>query len=128
MVVRSPPTWQASHRFAAANGGSQRQRGRTYAKWRGRALLERSLGQMSGQVNTVIENNSVEYLKAHIARTGAVGLQAQIGAPAPGGDPHLMSRAIDRRDLPPAWCCWASATATRFPWPHPASSSRSLEH
>ncbi|WP_372922424.1 LysR family transcriptional regulator [Roseovarius sp.] len=68
----------------------------------GRALInEAILGKTYGQA-PVLESNSFEYLKAHVARTDALTFQIEIGAPEEtAAQDGLVSRLIDERDMKP---------------------------
>lgn len=66
----------------------------------GRTLLERSLYDKGFAKTPVLETNSFEYLKAHVAATDAITFQIQIGAPGPDTPGTIVSRPIDTRDVP----------------------------
>jgi DNA-binding transcriptional LysR family regulator len=65
----------------------------------GRALLERALEGRAWRPAPVLQSNSFEYLKAHVAQTDAICFQVAIGAPRDGSTPGLVSRDIDPRDI-----------------------------
>jgi len=65
----------------------------------GRALLERALLGKAIPAPPILQSNSFEYLKAHVAETDAVTFQIQIGAPSGMCDPRIVSRPINVRDL-----------------------------
>ena len=82
--------WQCyDHPVIAANRG-----------FGGRTLLERSLYDKAFARAPVLETNSFEYLKAHVAMTDAITFQIQIGAPGADGPGEIVSRPIDARDVP----------------------------
>jgi DNA-binding transcriptional LysR family regulator len=65
----------------------------------GRALLERALETRAWRPAPLLQSNSFEYLKAHVAQTDAICFQVAIGAPWDGSAPGLVSRAVDPRDI-----------------------------
>ncbi len=66
----------------------------------GRTLLERSLYDKGFAKAPVLETNSFEYLKAHVAATDAITFQIQIGAPGADTPGAIIGRPIDKRDVP----------------------------
>jgi DNA-binding transcriptional LysR family regulator len=65
----------------------------------GRRMLDRALFGKSFARAPILESNSFEYLKAHVAVTDAITFQIRIGGPE-GRDEHgLVSREIDTRDV-----------------------------
>ncbi|MEO0829899.1 MAG: LysR substrate-binding domain-containing protein [Pseudomonadota bacterium] len=66
----------------------------------GRALINSALLGKTFARAPVLESNSFEYLKAHVACTEALTFQIEIGAPpAFGSESELVSRLIDQRDV-----------------------------
>lgn len=65
----------------------------------GRRLLDRALVNKTYARAPVVESNSFEYLKAHVAMTDAVCFQVLIGAPDATGLSGLVARPIDPRDV-----------------------------
>ena len=66
----------------------------------GRTLLNRSLYDKTFARAPVLETNSFEYLKAHVAMTDAISFQIQIGSPGLETAGPIVSRPIDPRDVP----------------------------
>jgi DNA-binding transcriptional LysR family regulator len=65
----------------------------------GRGMLDRALYGKTYARAPILESNSFEYLKAHVAATDAITFQIRIGGPE-GRDEHgLVSREIDLRDV-----------------------------
>ncbi len=67
----------------------------------GRRLLDRSMARKGFPVEPQLESNSFEFLKAYVARTGAVTIQIPVGAPARDEDEPIVSVPIAARDLAP---------------------------
>ncbi len=65
-----------------------------------RHLLEAAIVRASLPVNTVVESDSFEILRAYAERDDVVSFQIRAGIPKSSG--HLIAREIDKRDLPPA--------------------------
>ncbi|WP_170844492.1 LysR substrate-binding domain-containing protein [Aliiruegeria lutimaris] len=65
----------------------------------GRRLIDNALVGKTFAVPPVIESNSFEYLKAHVAATEAITFQIEIGAPDITGTKGIVNRPIDRRDV-----------------------------
>lgn len=64
----------------------------------GRRLFERSLASKGLTATPVLESNSFEYLKAHVARTDAITFQVEIGAPEID-DARVTTCALEPRDV-----------------------------
>ena len=64
----------------------------------GRMLFERSLASKGLTITPVLESNSFEYLKAHVARTNAITFQVAIGAPE-ADEARITTCALDNRDM-----------------------------
>jgi DNA-binding transcriptional LysR family regulator len=67
----------------------------------GRMLMERSLLGKSYATPPILESNSFEYLKAHVATSDAITFQVRIGAPRDDEGLQVVSREIDTRDVAP---------------------------
>jgi DNA-binding transcriptional LysR family regulator len=65
----------------------------------GRRMLDRAMFGKSFARPPILESNSFEYLKAHVAATEAITFQIQIGGPERGDEQGLVSREIDNRDV-----------------------------
>jgi DNA-binding transcriptional LysR family regulator len=65
----------------------------------GRALIERALVGKTFVRPPVLESNSFELLKAHVARSEAITFQIRIGAPDENDLGGLVSRPLDPRDV-----------------------------
>jgi DNA-binding transcriptional LysR family regulator len=64
----------------------------------GRMLFERSLASKGLSVTPLLESNSFEYLKAHVARTEAITFQIAIGAPELDQS-DITTCTLDHRDI-----------------------------
>ena len=62
-------------------------------------MLDRALFGKSFARAPIVESNSFEYLKAHVAATDAITFQIRIGGPERGDEQGLVSREIDIRDV-----------------------------
>ncbi len=65
----------------------------------GRALLDQAVSHKTFGKKPVLQSNSFEYLKAHVAATDAITFQVRIGAPAVEQDSRIVSCEIDGRDV-----------------------------
>lgn len=65
----------------------------------GRALVDRAIYGKGYATAPILESNSFEYLKAHVARTDALSFQVEIGAPSTGLDANITARRLDDRDI-----------------------------
>jgi len=65
----------------------------------GRLLLERALFGKTFQKKPVLQSNSFEFLKAHVAVTDAITFQVQIGSPEDLEDAQIVGREIDTQDV-----------------------------
>ncbi len=64
-----------------------------------RLLLERALFGKTFEKKPILQSNSFEYLKAHVAATDAITFQVKIGAPAELDDPRIVSSEISEHDV-----------------------------
>lgn len=64
----------------------------------GRMLFDYSLANRGLSVTPLLESNSFEYLKAHVARTDAITFQTAIGAPENDEGP-ITTCQLDKRDI-----------------------------
>ncbi len=65
----------------------------------GRALVDRAIYGKGYAAAPILESNSFEYLKAHVARTDALSFQVEIGAPSQEMDAGITGRKLDERDI-----------------------------
>ncbi|MFK8082692.1 MAG: LysR family transcriptional regulator [Granulosicoccus sp.] len=65
----------------------------------GRSLLDQALFRKTFTTTPVLQSNSFEYLKAHVAATQAITFQIHIGAPQKLHDSTLVHRAVDPQDV-----------------------------
>ena len=65
----------------------------------GRSLIDQALRGKTFAQPPVLQSNSFEYLKVHVAATQAVTFQIEIGAPSATDAGGLISRPIDQRDV-----------------------------
>lgn len=65
----------------------------------GRSLLDQALFKKTFSATPVLQSNSFEYLKAHVAATQAITFQIHIGAPQKFHDSTLINRVVDSQDV-----------------------------
>ena len=67
-----------------------------------RAMINAALLDKSFAHGPIIESNSFEYLKAHVAGTDTISFQVEIGAPFDSGaESGLTAKIIEQRDIVP---------------------------
>ena len=66
-----------------------------------RHLLEAAVRRSSLKLQPVVESDSFEFLRHHALAENIVSFQIPIGVPMNTESPHVLSRPIDERDVPP---------------------------
>jgi DNA-binding transcriptional LysR family regulator len=66
-----------------------------------RHLLEAAVRRTSLTLRPVVESDSFEFLRHHALAENIVSFQIPIGVPMNTESPHVLSRPIDERDVPP---------------------------
>ncbi len=66
-----------------------------------RHLLEAAVRRTSLTLRPVVESDSFEFLRHHALAENIVSFQIPIGVPMNTKSPHVLSRPIDERDVPP---------------------------
>ena len=66
-----------------------------------RHLLEAAVRRTSLTLRPVVESDSFEFLRHHALAENIVSFQIPIGVPMNTDSPHVLSRPIDERDVPP---------------------------
>jgi DNA-binding transcriptional LysR family regulator len=80
----------------------------------GRQLLNRMLSRTSGRLNTVIESNNFEFLRACLRYDSFVSFRFTLGAVS-GGDDGIVSRSIEDRGSPRAEMVLAALRGRQLP-------------